>query len=219
LFRDEKEKKTIFNISKHVIIRRESDKIDYFISHSWEDDSKIKCEVLRLFSEDFKNKNGRYPTFWFDKVCIDQNDPSNGIAVLPINIGACKKMLVLMSDTYLKRLWCVWELFTLFTFSNKEIAMERLEFTNIFDSDDTLISFELEEAFCENPNEDLKLRSVINNIGEKRFVDIIEEVIDYYEKELSKKDNGYHISNKKDKGDHINHKKSNKNKVYISHKK
>jgi hypothetical protein len=128
-------------------------------------------------------------------------------------------MLVLMSDTYLKRLWCVWELFTLFTFSNKEIAMERLEFTNIFDSDDTLISFELEEAFCENPNEDLKLRSVINNIGEKRFVDIIEEVIDYYEKELSKKDNGYHISNKKDKGDHINHKKSNKNKVYISHKK
>ena len=35
-------------------------------------------------------------------------------------------MLVLMSKTYMKRLWCVWELFTLFTFCNKEMALERI---------------------------------------------------------------------------------------------
>ena len=118
----------IFKLSEHVEeIRHERDKIDYFISHSWEDDPVLKCKALKSFSDRFRLKHGRYPTFWFDKVCIDQNNTSNALAVLPINIRSCQQMLVLVSDSYMKRLWCVWELFTLFTFSNKELAMERIK--------------------------------------------------------------------------------------------
>ena len=43
-------------------------KIDFFISHSWNDDAKWKRTALDKFCEHFKEKNGRYPTFWFDKV-------------------------------------------------------------------------------------------------------------------------------------------------------
>ena len=47
-------------------------------------------------------------------------NPGDGISVLPINIGACSKMLILLGKTYLERLWCVWEeLFTLFTLQQR----------------------------------------------------------------------------------------------------
>ena len=35
-----------------------------------------------------------------------------GTKTHPVNI-ACYQMLILFSKTYIKRLWCVWELFTL----------------------------------------------------------------------------------------------------------
>ena len=51
---------------------------------------------------------------------VVQVNPGDGISVLPINIGACSKMLILLGKTYLERLWCVWEeLFTLFTLQQR----------------------------------------------------------------------------------------------------
>jgi hypothetical protein len=87
--------------------------IDYFISHSWLDNAKIKCDRLSAFAKKFYTKNKRMPVFWFDKTCIDQMDTSNALAVLPINIAASRKLLILLGETYMTRLWCVWELFTL----------------------------------------------------------------------------------------------------------
>ena len=31
-------------------------------------------------------RNGRYPTFWVDKFCIDQRELADGLRVLPVNV-------------------------------------------------------------------------------------------------------------------------------------
>ena len=47
------------------------------------------CEMVNVY----KMKNsGREPTFWLDKVCIDQANISDGLKVLPINVMACKQV-------------------------------------------------------------------------------------------------------------------------------
>ena len=61
-------------------------------------------------------------------MCIDQDNIKDGLKVLPINVMACKKMLVLCGPTYPTRLWCAWELCTLFSFADKKTALERTEF-------------------------------------------------------------------------------------------
>ena len=38
----------------------------------------------------------------------------------------CKQLLLLVGDTYCSRLWCVWELCTLFSFTRPEQAAERV---------------------------------------------------------------------------------------------
>ena len=47
----------------------------------------------------------KLPTVWLDKVCINQAEPGLGIAVLPINVCYCKKMLIILTEAYLARLW------------------------------------------------------------------------------------------------------------------
>ena len=68
----------------------QDEKIDYFLSHSWHDNGEAKfnqlCEVVKRF----RQAHGRDPTFWLDKVCIDQSDIGAGLKVLPINIRAKK---------------------------------------------------------------------------------------------------------------------------------
>ena len=176
------EKKQVFALSEPIEVNDEASKIDFFVSHSWDDDPVKKCEMLRLFAEDFQSKNGRYPTFWLDKVCINQADPGNALAVLPINIGACKKMLILMSKSYVRRLWCVWELFTLFTFCNKELAGQRITTLSVetdlnFELVEEMKHFSLDNAHCFSPNEELKLRAIMNDVGLHRLKSCIESVI------------------------------------------
>ena len=92
--------------------------IDYFMSHSWHDNAESKWLALVRLAEQFKVHHGRYPTFWIDKVCIDQNRIADGLRTLPVNVMQCSKMMVLCGDTYACRLWCIWELFTLLAFTD-----------------------------------------------------------------------------------------------------
>ena len=108
------EKERIFSLSKPFSFNGIfTKKIDFFISHSWEDNYQQKYNALRLFFNAFKDRHKRNASVWLDKVCINQQKPGEGLAVLPINIAACDKILVVLSKTYLRRLWCLWELFTL----------------------------------------------------------------------------------------------------------
>ena len=60
-------------------------------------------------------------------MCIDQDNIGDGLKVLPVNVMACNKMLVLCGSTYPSRLWCAWELFTLFSFQGHKQALAKVE--------------------------------------------------------------------------------------------
>mmetsp|Transcript_108610 Transcript_108610/g.315889 ORF Transcript_108610/g.315889 Transcript_108610/m.315889 type:complete len:883 (-) Transcript_108610:120-2768(-) len=120
-----------FNLSRPV---KSGEQIDFFMSHSWHDNAEKKWVALQHHVAQFKKAHGgRSPTFWLDKVCIDQDNISDGLKALPVNVMACKKMLVLLGDTYHHRLWCVWELFTLFSFQSERKVHAKIEIADLND--------------------------------------------------------------------------------------
>ena len=50
------------------------------------------------------------------QVCIDQNNIVDGLKVLPIIVMSCRHMLIMCGPTYAARLWCIFEIWTLFSF-------------------------------------------------------------------------------------------------------
>lgn len=154
---------------------RRGEVIDFFLSHSWHDDAAAKWLALERTVSDFASRKNRYPTFWLDKVCINQNQIADGLRALPVNVMACTKVLVLCSDTYPNRLWCIWELFTLIAFASEEQAFERMLFVP-FGVNGTasrvlhqLACFDVGNARCYNPNEEGRLKSVIAASGTEAF--------------------------------------------------
>merc|ERR1712185_730587 len=87
---------------------------------------------------------------------------------------ACRKVLVLCGDTYPDRLWCAWELYTLFSFVLETEAVDRLVFlpfgeefgANVLDR---LRKFDVCDAHCYDPNEEGKLLRVIRAGGVDHF--------------------------------------------------
>jgi len=157
---------------------RPNETIDFFLSHSWHDDAELKYSQLEAVAEEFKSKNLRYPTFWLDKVCIDQQNIADGLKVLPINVMSCRKMLVVCGPTYPTRLWCAWELCTLFSFMREEQALDRCHLVALTsdpsaeeESVNQLTKFDVNHAHCYDPNEEAKLRRVIDAVGEEQFND------------------------------------------------
>lgn len=200
---DNVKKEAAFKKSEHIEVRDESDKINYFMSHSWSDEQYSKVEAIGEFVGRLKNKQIKKSSgisLWFDKVCIDQKSPGDTLAVLPINIGFCDKLLILMGDTYMERLWCVWELFTLFIFCQKEVAIERMEILPLQKQNKTakfsmlagymalqkkLRSKDiLEHAHCFDPNEELKLRRILYSIGSQKLEEIKDEIKGVIEKKV-----------------------------------
>jgi hypothetical protein len=163
---------SVYEISRPI---HPGEVIDYFISHSWHDDGSLKYDKLSEVAEEFMLAHGRYPTFWFDKVCINQNNIIEGLRVLPINVMACQKMLILWGPTYCRRLWCIWELFTLSCFVGSESVGLRVQLAPIaLESSsvsilDELKEFNVDNAFCYDPNEERKLRTVISANGKEQF--------------------------------------------------
>ena len=45
------------------------------------------------------------------QACIDQLNVTESLAGLPVFLGSCQQLLVLVGPTYASRLWCVMELF------------------------------------------------------------------------------------------------------------
>jgi hypothetical protein len=84
---------------------------DVFVSHSWRDDAMLKWDALSKWCEQFRRQNGRYPTLWLDKVCIDQQNIDLDLRCLPVFLAGCRGLIVFAGDTYISRLWCTVELF------------------------------------------------------------------------------------------------------------
>jgi len=144
--------------------------IDFFVSHSWSDNPAQKWSALQLAVETFYEKHGRYPTFWIDKFCINQNEIADGLRVLPVNVMSCRKMLCLSGNTYHARLWCAWELCVLLSFMSMEMALKQIIVLPLCESAlMALTAFDCSTARCYNPNEECRLRRVIEAIGQHRF--------------------------------------------------
>eukprot|EP00439_Symbiodinium_sp_Y106_P078280 s77_g17.t1 len=141
-----------FRLSRQVV---KGEVIDFFVSHSW------KWRALQLVAEMFYTQHGRYPTFWVDKFCIDQRDVADVLRVLPVNVMACRKVLVLCGRTYPTRLWCAWELCVLLSFMSLEMALKQLVVMPLSQASlGELAKFDSSE---------LRLRRVITAIGQVRF--------------------------------------------------
>ena len=109
-------------------------------------------------------------------MCIDQNDIGNGLKVLPVNVMACNKVLVLCGDTYTSRLWCIWELCTLFSFTPMQQALQSVVVETLQDGEaarstfvEGLEAFQFTDARCYDPNEEAKILDVIQAVGAHRF--------------------------------------------------
>lgn len=153
---------------------RAGERIDFFLSHSWHDDPVQKWSRLEHIAETFMRKHGRYPTFWLDRVCIDQSNLADGLRVLPINIASCHKMIALVGETYAHRLWCIWEIFTVFAFASGDGAHWKIELVSMATGSsksglEGLLSFDLSEAHTYDPNEEMRLMRVIDTVGRRHF--------------------------------------------------
>lgn len=156
-----------------------SERIDFFLSHCWHDSASAKYMALSDVAEGFKRRHGRYPTFWFDKTCIDQNYLGDGLRVLPLTVMSCNQLLMLFTPKYSQRLWCVWELFTIMAFHPLEQALKRImpvileqEFQCASAASDpyvALCAFTACDASCFDPNDEHRLRKVIAAVGEEDF--------------------------------------------------
>merc|ERR1712151_525551 len=145
-------------------------------------------------AEEFKVTNNRYPTLWLDNVCLDQTRINEGLKALPVNLMACRKMLVLSGKTYPRRLWCAWELLTLFAFTDTSCAIERVKLITIdstedgqhFDALAELERFDVLDAHCYDPNEEARLREVIAAVGVERFNERIRHLATVLRSELER---------------------------------
>ena len=61
--------------------------------------------------------------FWVDYACVDQDDPSPGIAALPLYVGACPVILCHETDGYEDRAWTRVERVLSLAYSGSSIAM------------------------------------------------------------------------------------------------
>ena len=155
----------VFSLSRPLV---KGERISYFVSHAWADKGELKYAKLKQVAEQYHLRHLKWPTFWLDKCCFDQSNLSDGLKCLPINVMVCDKVLVLCGDHYDTRLWCIWELFTLFSFAKTAQAIERLEIVPLSEDinlKERLAVFNVDQARCYDPNEQAKIMSVIQASG------------------------------------------------------
>eukprot|EP00935_MAST-01C_sp_MAST-1C-sp1_P002841 g2841.t1 len=168
--------------------------VDFFISHAWE----AKARAWERVFEEFRREHGREPTVWLDEIVIDQSSLDDWAMVcLPANIMSCNKVMVLCGDTYIDRLWCIWELYTLFALAdNENDSFARLVVVDITTGGahitTRLQDFDVKNAHCYSPNCEYKIRQAIEAGpgGAKAFNQIMRKLGDRlaHQKELADQD-------------------------------
>jgi len=88
-------------------------KVDAFISCSPDDNPSLKWDALQAWRSEFKQLYRREPKIWLDQFCVSPGlDIDVSLAVLPVYIAACKRMLSFCSPRYLTCLRSVVEIFS-----------------------------------------------------------------------------------------------------------
>ena len=83
-----------------------------FASHSWHDSRRSKWAALREWAARYETEHGAPPLLWLDAACVPQDSSTDrSLALLPLYIAGCQRMVVLAGPTFVERLWCVMEIF------------------------------------------------------------------------------------------------------------
>ena len=142
---------------------------DFYVLHSWHDDRALRLATLARVTRQFEVLHGREATLWLDSVCVHPAYQEEALLCLPIYMQACRGVLVLWGDSFCERLWCVWELYTAFAFSDGNISLTVAILRPDAAGGDAreevwrrLQAFDLSLAHCSNPNEEKKLRRAIS---------------------------------------------------------
>jgi hypothetical protein len=162
------------------------------VSHSWSDCPRQKYSQLCAIALLFRQKHGRDPTFWLDKVCIDQKNIARTLRCLPVFEQACSELLIIFGDTYSTRLWCVWELYVHFAMSGlsaagRTVIVDARSQALVATDDEAegndatsggsgkasaateLSTFDVKDAHCFAPEDEARLRRVIESEGADTF--------------------------------------------------
>jgi len=67
---------------------------DAFLSHSWHDPEAPKWAALCSWARRFEAEEGRPPTLWLDRACIDQSRIADSLPCLPVFVAGCEALLV-----------------------------------------------------------------------------------------------------------------------------
>ena len=126
--------------------------VDAFVSHSWSDNAHRKWRALQTWRNEFRARAQDEPTLWLDKGCIDQDNLDVALMCLPVFLAGCRRLLLLVGETYMQRLWCVLELFVFMEMGGKSedvdlvvLARGPVEAARLRQS---LTHFDVREALC-----------------------------------------------------------------------
>ncbi len=179
--------------------------IDFFISYAHADNSEAMFRELKAVAERFADQYDREPTFWLDKACIDPREMckkrmgSDQLSCLPIFVMSCNRVLILHSTAYVKRLWCIWELYICFAM---EVPMPRIQVVLIepdlgMPGTDTEIgsgapawtalaeqlqNFDVDMAHCHSNLDERTIRAAIRVSGKADFNKTIKQIADQLSK-------------------------------------
>jgi hypothetical protein len=148
------------------------EKIDFYISHGWDDNGDMKYDMLKLLTQEFYCLNGRYPTFWIDKFCVQKHTDGETWQYVPLFMSMCDRIILLAGRAYPTRLWTLLEPFI--SFVNEKhvdrillIPVEKKE-TN----ENVFIEFErlcISKCKTYSPNDDTYLKNLFIAGGQQRF--------------------------------------------------
>ena len=94
--------------------------------------------------------------------CIDQSNITEALALLPIFLSGCQRLLVIAGRTYTERLWCIMEIFIFLEMGG---AISNVDIKPIHGTTAELAqhfaSFDVQEAKCFLLEDRLRLLAVI----------------------------------------------------------
>jgi len=158
--------------------------VDAFLSHSWTDCAELKWAALQEWIAGFKEKNqGKEPSLWIDKYCIDQTNIDDSLACLPVFLAGCKKLLILCGKTYLSRLWCLVEIMVFIEMGGDVTNLE----VKLLEEPDNpadppvkieyfIEAFDPRNAKCFKDYDTERLLGIIEVIGHDKIISLVHEV-------------------------------------------
>eukprot|EP00434_Breviolum_minutum_P016976 symbB.v1.2.014976.t2/scaffold1107.1/size155946/10 len=120
-------------------------------------------------------------SFWFDRICVDQNDMAvkeQTLQAIPAFVAQSKQMLILWDSTYFQRLWCLYEIAVSAKTSTSSFQKEQFARCSV-ESDREVIFHLVGKLFAEEPLITVTLKEICGeDVMESETLSMIEDLPD-----------------------------------------